>query len=62
MSAQILLFPANRIRRLTCSGVMSSDMVIVSAVSKIPKVEHNCRVDLLYAVFNNVLSSAIKKK
>lgn len=62
MSAQILLFPAHRIRRLTCSGVTSTDMTLISVMSKIPSVEHNCRVDLLYAVFNNVLSSAIKKK
>lgn len=62
MSAQILLFPVNRIRRLTCSGSLTADMTLISAVSKLPRVEHNCRVDLLYAVFNNVLSTAIKKK
>lgn len=62
MSAKILLFPVNRIRRLTCSGDLTADMTLISVVSQIPSVENNRSVDLLFAVFNNVLSNAKKKK
>ncbi len=58
MSAQILLFPANRIRRLVSSGVMSSDMVLIGMASKIPRVEYNRRLDLMY----EVCDKAIKRK
>ena len=51
MSAQIILFPASRIRRLTCSGRVSVDMELLGAVGKLQRVGHNCSVKLLYALF-----------
>ncbi|TAN71597.1 MAG: hypothetical protein EPN17_00905 [Methylobacter sp.] len=62
MSAQILLFPVNRIRRLTCSGKLTSDMTLISVMSQIPSVASNCRIDLLYAVFDNALKASMNKK
>jgi len=53
MTAQILLFPARRIRRLTCAGRTSPAMLIVAAIAGLPQVEHNQRHDLLYAIFTN---------
>lgn len=53
MSAQILLFPAQRIRRLTCPGSVPAEMLIISMADNIPSVEHNSSVDLLYAIFHN---------
>ena len=51
MSAQILLFPARRIRRLTIAGKMDTDLMLVSINEGIPSVANNYQADLLYRLF-----------
>lgn len=50
MSAQIILFPSARIRRMTYPGIVPSDMMLISISTAIPYVEYNLSLNLLYDV------------
>lgn len=62
MSAQILLFPAQRIRRLTCPGAVSPDLMLIGMTKKLPRVEYNLSVKLLYEVCDGIPQQGIIKK